>query len=304
MIREIAAYEKNQVYDLWQHSLTSRNMKEMEYYFKHHFQEGSCVVVEEDGKIVSSLMSHPHVLNFNGMRLNVSQFLGVATLADYRRRGNMRELMESALDEASHNTLITFIHAFYPKLYERFGFQVVYERKSYCIYANDLVHIHPINTTQEVTAEELFQAYRRFIIHFDGTYERSISYYEHILTQVKNKTKNLIAYRDQNGEVSGYLIYEVVRNDLYVREAIYRNAMSLQRMMKKILERREYLILEVSGNEQIEKIFPLAVGKRSAYMMARINHVPLFNKLYCTNIKNAQDAYKLLRRPLWMHEFF
>ena len=114
----------------------------------------------------------------------------------------------------------------------------------------------------------------------------------------------MVAYRDKNGEVSGYLLYEVVQNDLFVREAIYRNAMSLQRMMKKILDKRELLYLEVSANEQIEKIFPLAIGKRNAYMMARVNSVSLFNKLYCSNIKNAQEAFQLLRRPLWIHEAF
>lgn len=304
MIREAELQEKSIVYELWKNSWASRNTQEMAYYFKHHFQEGACIVSEEDGKIVSSLMSHPHVLNFNGMRLNVSQFMGVATLADYRRRGNMRELMESALDEASHNTLITLIHAFYPKLYERYGFQVVYERKTYMIHYQDLAKIDPIHVTTKVSAQELYQAYRRFIVHFDGTYERSLSYYEHLLEQVKDKSKHLIAYRDKNGEVSGYLLYEVVQNDLFVREAIYRNAMSLQRMMKKILDKRELLYLEVSANEQIEKIFPLAIGKRKAYMMARVNSVSLFNKLYCCNIKNAQEAFQLLRRPLWIHEAF
>ena len=114
----------------------------------------------------------------------------------------------------------------------------------------------------------------------------------------------MIAYRDQNGEVTGYLIYEVMRNDLFVREAIYPNAMSLQRMMKKIIEKRECLYLEVSEHEQIEKIFPLAIAKTNAYMMARVNHIPLFNKLYCTNIKNTQEAFALIRKPLWMHEAF
>lgn len=304
MIREAELQEKALVYELWKKSWASKNNNEMTYYFKNHYQDGTCVVVEEDGKIVSSLMSHPHVLAFRGMRLNVTQFMGVATLADYRRRGNMRELMESALDEASHNTLVTLIHAFYPKLYERFGFQVIYERKTYCIHDQDLAHIHAIHTTKNVTAQELYQAYRRFIIHFDGYYERSISYYEHLLKQVQDGSKQLIAYRDQNGEVSGYLIYEVSRNDLFVREAIYRNAMSLQRMMKKIVGDKTCFYLEVSANEQIEKIFPLAVGKRNGYMMARVNHVSLFNKLFNTNIKNAKEAYALLRKPLWLHEAF
>lgn len=304
MIREAELQEKSLVYELWKQSWPNKNLSEMAYYFKHHFQEGTCIVVEDDLKIVSSLMSHPHVMNFHGMRLNVTQFMGVATLSDYRRRGNMRELMESALDEASHNTLITLIHAFYPKLYERFGFQVIYERKTYCIHYQDLAKIDPIHTRNSATAKELYQAYRRFIVHFDGTYERSVSYYEHLLKQVEEGMKQIVVYRDNNGETSGYLIYEIARNDLFIREAIYRNAISLQRMMKKIIGQYDHLYLEVSANEQIEKIFPLAIGKRSSYMMARINHIPLFNKLYCTNIKTAKEAYELIRRPLWLHEAY
>lgn len=304
MIREAELQEKALVYELWKKSWPSKNDNDTAYYFKHHFQEGTCIVVEEDGRVVSSLMSHPHVLQFNGMRLNVTQFMGVATLADYRRRGNMRELMESALDEAGHNTLITLIHAFYPKLYERFGFQVIYERKTYSIHDQDLKNIKPLRTTTQATAQELYQAYRRFTLHFDGYCERSITYYEHLLAMVKAGFKHFVAYRDKNNEITGYLIYEVSRNDLFVREAIYSNALSLQRMMKSIIGEKEYLYLEVSANEQIEKIFPLAVGKRNGYMMARVNHVPLFNKLFSTNIKNVSEAYDLLKKPLWIHEDF
>lgn len=302
MIREAETHEKSAVYELWKQSWPNRDPNELAFYFKHCFNDGTCIVMEEDARIISSLMMHPHVLHFQGMRLCVSTISGISTSADYRRRGKMRELMESALDEAQHNNLITMIQAIHPKLYERFGFQVVYERKTYCIHYQDLSKIDPVHVSTSAQAKELYRAYRTFITHFEGALQRSIKDYELLLQEVEAGLKNLIVYRDRSGIISGYLLYEIKQNEIFVKEAIYRNAMSLQRMLKKAIGKHESLYLEVSASEQLEKIFPLAIGKRSAYMMARINHYPLFNKLFNTNVKSAKEAFGLLKRPLWIHE--
>ena len=77
-------------------------------------------------------------------------------------------------------------------------------------------------------------------------------------------------------------------------------SIALQRMMKEILGDHEAIIVEVSQSEKLEKIFTLAIPKRSAFMMARINSYPLFNKLFNAKAKTPKEAYAILKKPLWL----
>ena len=304
MVKEAGRDDKSEVYELWKHAYPRQNRNYLSFYFRHLFDEGVCLVQEQDHRIISSLQMNTHVMRFQGKLLNISYILGVSTLPDYRRRGHMRELMNSALDEASHNHLITLVKAFNPRLYEQFGFQVLYERKQYLIQREYLNKIIPLRVAHEAEAKELLKAYRQFIRHFDGYYERDVAYYETLLKELTLGIKQLVTYRDAHGTLCGYLIYQMQKNDLVVKEAVYMESIALQRMMKEILGDHEAIIVEVSQSEKLEKIFTLAIPKRSAFMMARINSYPLFNKLFNAKAKTPKEAYAILKKPLWLHEYY
>lgn len=304
MLKEAMRDDKAEVYELWKHAYPSQNRNYLSFYFRHLFDKGTCLIQEQDHRIISSLQMNTHSMRFHGKLLNVSYLLGVSTLPDYRRRGHMRELMNSALDEASHNQLITLVKAFNPRLYEQFGFEVIYERKQYLIQREYLNKIIPLRVSHEASAKDLLRAYRQFIRHFDGYYERDITYYETLLKELELGIKQMVTYHDAQGNVCGYLIYQMQKNDLVVKEAVYLESIALQRMMKEILDDHEAIIVEVSQSEKLEKIFALAIPKRSAFMMARINSFPLFNKLFNTKAKTVTEAYAILKKPLWLHEYY
>ena len=304
MIREAKAEEKREIFELWKSSYPNENQRYLSFYFRSLFDKGTTLIQEQDNQIISSLQMNEHILSFHNRKIAISYLLGISTLPDYRRRGHMRLLMESALDEASHSHLITLIKAFNPKLYAPYGFDTVYIHKSYLIKPEDLHKVSTLHTQKEATAPQLLHAYQRFTSRFDGAYVRDEQYFEYLLEELELKEKQLIVYRDPVQGVLGYLIYKVVKDEIMVKEAVYMESIQLMRMLKAIELPDKEMIVEVSDKERLEKIFPLAIGKRQGFMMARINDYELFNKYFNTDVKSPKEAYAFLKKPLWLHEYY
>ena len=303
MIREARREDKSEIYELWKQAYPNSEAKYLNFYFRNFYDEGLTLVQEVEDKLVSSLQINTHVLNFQGYLLDVSYLLGMSTLSDYQGQGWMKELFLQAIDETSHNHLITFVKALQPMVYERYGFATIYERKQYVIHRECFDSILDSEyVTKDVNSKELLEAYQTFTIVFDGYRERSIAYYDHLLKELELGIKHIVAYKKENESVSGYLIYEMQGNDLVIKEAIYLDSISLKRMMKSIVGDYAMIRIEVSQSENLEKIFPLVKPERKAYMMARINNYELFNKLFNTQVTTVEEAFQILKKPLWLYE--
>lgn len=304
MLRDASKENKADVYELWKQSYANQNRNDLNFYFKYIYDRGRCIVIEENQQIISSLQIHEHVLSLKGKQLKISYIYGVATHPDYRRRGYMRKLMESALDEVSHNHLITFIYGFHPKLYKQFGFETIYERKTYAIPREYLNKVSQSQVTYDANPLELLQVYQQYTSHFDGYYARNEKYYQTLLNELMMSQKQLVVYRNKKQEVCGYLIYCKKKHEIYVEEAIYLESVALLRMLKAAIQDEEEILVEVSQSEKLEKIFPLAISKKQPFIMARVNNMELFNKLFNTNVKSTAEAFESVQRPLWIHETY
>lgn len=304
MLRDAEKIDKADVYELWKQSYPNQDQDDISFYFKNIYDKGCCIVLEQDQKIISSLQINSHILRFQNKQLKVGYILGVSTLPDYRRRGYMRCLMESAIDESGRNHLITLIRGFYPKLYEQFGFETVYERKLYTIPREYLNKVSVTNVSHSAEPQELLEAYREFTRHFDGCYVRNREYYVLLLNERMTTHRQILVYRNRQGEVCGYLIYGKRKQEIFVEEIVYTESVVLMRMLKAAIGKEAEILVEVSQGEKLEKIFPLLIPKKQPYIMARVNNVALFNKLYNLHVKTTAQAFAASSRPLWIHEYY
>ncbi len=304
MIKEASRDHKTEIYELWKVSNPDCDLNFLSFYFRNLYDQSKTIVQEEDCHIIGSVSINEHILNFKEKLLYVSYILGNCVLPKYKKNGCVKQLMNEMIDEASHNHLITLVRAENPKLYEAFGFQTIYLRRRYIIQREYLDEVFPIRVAYSATAKELLNAYRKFVNHFDGFYVRDLSYYEMLLKELEFGSKHLIVYKDLNEDVIGYLIYEIRNNYVVIKEAIYLESVALTRMMKAIIGDYEIISIEVSECENLEKIFPLATPRHIDYMMARINNYELLNKLFNTKAKTVEEAYSILKKPLWLHEYY
>lgn len=304
MIKEANISNKTEIYELWKSAFPTRSRNYLNFYFKHVFDEGKCIYLQQDGKIISSLQINDHILMFQGRKLEVSYFLGVATLPDYRRRGHMRYLMNMALDEVSHNHLITLIEAFNPKLYEQFGFETLYYSKTYAINAHYFDKVNAKGVSHNLTAMDLYQLYQSYAKHFDGYYVRDLHYYEILLKRAVLDHGNICVYRNKSHEITGYAIYSESSVEVKVQEIVYLESIALMKMLRYICEGYPDVSVTVSQSEKLEKLFPLTIPKKSAVTMVRINNYELFNKLFNTKVHSAKEAYAILKKPIYNNEIY
>lgn len=302
MIRYAQKKDKDELLQL---CLTSMAMKEkpyLEYYFHNVFKDGDALISELDNKLISQIHVLNHVLKLKGKKLDVSYLSCISTHYDYRKRGIMRDLLEILIEDCSCNHLLTFMEATNPRLFERYGFEVVSERKRYTIYARELLKFSTNGVSEEIDPLEMVEIYRRFAKRFDCYYERDENYYIHLLAFAHFKGSHICVFRDENGEAKGYAFYDELDDGVEIKEIIYEDTKALCRMIKYAIGYNPFVSVEVSSAERLEKIFRMSIPRTRSAVLMRINNLKLFNKLYNTNVKNVKDIIDLLDKPVLIHE--
>ena len=304
MIKEANQEQKPELYDLWKSAFPTRSKEFLNFYFQHVFDQGTCIYLPQDEKIIASLQMNQHILFFHGRRLNCTYIFGVATLPDYRRRGHMRYLMESALDEISHNHLITFIEAFNPKLYEPYGFETVYDQKIYQINTRYFEKGNTNGVSHQFTSIDLFTLFQEYQKYFDCHYERDETYYEQFVIKNTIDHQDICVYRDHNQQIRGYAVYRKNATEVQVSEILYLDSLALNKMLKYISQGYPDIQVSVSPSEKLEKLYPLTIPKKSGFLMARINNYALFNKLYHCDAHTPKEAFSIINQPVFLHETY
>lgn len=304
MIRNAKSADRQAIYDSWRQVYSGVDVSELNYFFSRIYERGKTVVIEQDGRIISTLHAQPHVLAMKKKRLRINYLSGMVTIPDYRMRGHMGELMDSVLDESSHQYLFTVIQAFHPQLYEKFGFETVCWHKQYRIPAKALLNIGSEGVSRSFTSQELLRLYEQFTRHFDGYMIRDSTYYENLTQRAMGGDCRICVYRNEQDELTGYAFYRETETDVEVKEILYLDSIAFGHMLKFILRKKAGVTVNVSMAEKLEKLFPLAIPRKVPFLMARLHQKELFNKLYDVNIQSASEAFKLLDKPMYNNEDF
>jgi len=273
-----------------------------EYYFHHCFANGNSYCIKEEEKIVACMQMQEHALSFANKVLLCSYIFGVATHIDYRLRGYMDRLMNYTLDVCSQNYLISFVEAYNPKIYKKYGFEIISYRKKFAI-ANQDLKVKNINGVHEhIDISIMVSLYNEFSKYFDCYYLRDEAYYQTYVETIIRNGGRIAFYQNSKQETTGYCVFYEREDMVEVKEIIYLDSLTLNKLLKFAIKFMPYISLEVSNNERIEKLFKRAIPRTSSCVMARINNYSLFEKLYDTNIKSVTQAFEVLRKPVLINE--
>lgn len=300
MLRNANYAEKAQIKSIWLSYFANYEHAIVKHYFEHHFDEHTTVVVTHDKKVISTIHIREEVLSLMKRKVVVSYLLGIATIPDYRRCDYMKVLMQHVLDQEEHNHLITIIDAFHPKLYEPFGFVSIYDKKQYQISHALLEQVTNHNVRMAVHAEELYQVYQEYIRHFDAYIERDLSYFEDLIEKYR-EIGGVAVYENHRG-IQGYACYVRKEHHAEIREIVYLGSVAILKLAHFIIQNDAYVMIHVSQDECLSKLFPLAIPKRVPHMMARVNQLKLLNQLYGTNYTSTKEVFDAIKKPMFLHE--
>ena len=65
MIKEAGKPNKPEIYELWKSAYPTKSKAYLSYYFKHVFDEGKCLYLPQDERIIASLQMNEHIACFN-----------------------------------------------------------------------------------------------------------------------------------------------------------------------------------------------------------------------------------------------
>lgn len=204
----------------------------------------------DDGKLATSHAAWPLQMRFNGVGLPVAAVTTVGTLPVYRRRGNLRKIMEKyfAMLHEKGERPIAILTASLAAIYQRYGYAIVSTQVKYDVEPRYLrfSYDRPVpGRFREVSEDEfslLVGLYRQFRADRIGYLHRGRVMWEAgvLAPAPSGGFLNRLVY-EEDGEPLGYLVYTIqpgpdrvlpnqtvnIRDLIWLTPAAYRAAWDL-----------------------------------------------------------------------------
>jgi GNAT superfamily N-acetyltransferase len=96
--------KKEQVIDLWKNAFGDPDAF-MHLYFDNVYRDENALVIEKDGKVLSSLQMLPYTMTFYGEEVSVAYISGACTAPSEQGKGLMRQLLQDAFREMQQRNI-------------------------------------------------------------------------------------------------------------------------------------------------------------------------------------------------------
>lgn len=215
---------------LWYEAFEKHDGKEsIDFYFDNFFELDNTLVLEEDGKLITSLQLNPHKLNYNNEVKQVSFIIGVATFEEYQGKGYMKVLLNYAIEYAKDTLKDDFLilQAYNWDIYRSFGFYDAYYKSKFKLHKHPSIHKHL--TTYDYDSARLLDIYKAYTKDLNGYEIRDIKYYN---------DKKLILDSDNFKTVisdNAYLFYQVTEDSINVLECAFKTKEGLHELANHLL---------------------------------------------------------------------
>lgn len=129
-IRKLDQSEHGKTRSLWEQVFSEDSQEFVDYYYYIKIKDNTIYVIEEDDEIRAMLQLNPYQVKLQGSVVPSDYIVGVATQAEYRGGGYMRNLLIHALqDQYSQKMPFTFLMPAAEAIYYPYDFRFVYDQK-------------------------------------------------------------------------------------------------------------------------------------------------------------------------------
>ena len=131
-VRYLPDGEKNRTRELWTEAFPEDSRQFLDYYYSEKMRDNRVLVKEEDGRIVSMLHRNPYRMAVGDREEDIDYIVAVATAADSRHRGHMRDLLGRMLrDMYAEQMPFTFLMPADEAIYRPFQFAFICDQESW-----------------------------------------------------------------------------------------------------------------------------------------------------------------------------
>lgn len=148
MIHYLQGKDKNRCRDLWEEAFPDDSQAFCDYYFQEKMKDNRVMVREESGVIQAMLHLNPYRLFVNGMKCRIDYIVGVATKAECRRRGYMRQLLTKMFRELNEEEMpFVFLMPAAKEIYLPYDFVYIFDQPEWRLKeSEEIVHqtVYPV----------------------------------------------------------------------------------------------------------------------------------------------------------------
>lgn len=131
-VRYLPDGEKNRTRELWTEAFPEDSRQFLDYYYSEKMRDNRVLVKEEDGRIVSMLHRNPYRMAVGDREEVIDYIVAVATAADSRHRGHMRDLLGRMLrDMYAEQMPFTFLMPADEAIYRPFQFAFICDQENW-----------------------------------------------------------------------------------------------------------------------------------------------------------------------------
>ncbi len=302
IIRKAQEKDKERVEKAWRSIFAHDDHGHSDFYFKYAYDPTQCFLLTDDhDEMISACQVHEKTLMFASKPLKVSFIVGLLTLPQYRKQGYMKKLLTEVLDIQEHKHHFTLIQAYDPSLYLKYGFEPIYDRVTYTLEAAQVPVISASGITYQVNPQDMLNLYKSFTKHFDGYIRRDLNDFKKLQSEMQAQDGKVIGF-SSNGQLEAYACVLFENGKVIFDELVYLNANALLKCLNAMTSLNKSIEVKVSPKENLKKILGNAEIQSDVYTFVKINDLKLFNELFKANVHNAQEAFLLTEKPLWIRE--
>ena len=302
MITKASTHDKTEIYRIWKSMFAFDDHGSIDFFFANYYDMCQSYVLKVDQEIVSGVCVFTLPMKLNSKVIDVSYLVGIFTKEQYQRQGYMKKLIDEVLDICAHNTLLTILMAYNPKVYEPFQFEPFIDHQIVQLTGSMISKVSTMNVTYQIESKQLLGAYNRFMNYFDGHKKRTVSDFDIIKKDMQAQHGKLVGYVENN-EVLGYMMYIVHDQQIEILEIVYFDVDTLMRLLYFASNISYAIKVHISTKENWKSIFPKATMEKVSFLYGKINDVSLFNDLYNSSIQSISEIPSLLKKSLYFNEY-
>ncbi|WP_051530035.1 enhanced intracellular survival protein Eis [Anoxybacteroides tepidamans] len=243
----------------------------------------------ENGQLAAKAHLLPFTVFIHGQEFRMSGVAGVATWPEYRRKGKVANLLKASLERMKEKgEWLSFLYPFQFHFYRKFGWELFASYKKLTIENRHLIPLQPFakgrieRILPEHVPQKLQPMYESYIRRYNGGLKRWPFWWEHFV--VKQET-HAVAYRDEQNELAGYLLYEIKDRYMKVNEMVALHEEATRGLWNFICQHdsmADRVTVETSIDDPLPYLLqePRITQEIVPYFMARIVDLENFLKAY------------------------
>lgn len=256
-----------------------------------------------DGKkLISQFASYPLDMNIYGKIYPVGFVTSVCTYPEYSGQGIMKKLMTLTLEKLKkEGKYFALLYPYSIPLYRNLGWEIISNKISYIVKDFQLPKTYNAKghiVRVDWTNEDFKKLHNKFAKMTHGCLFRNLLAWEEYWRWDEDDT-NVAVYYDEKDEPTGYIVYLIESDTMYIKEMIYLNR-DAHNGLWKYINAHQSMIDEVKGNTYYSEPIAFEMSDSdiketiSPYAMGRIIDVKNFFKNYTCSKKANGEVFKFV----------